>query len=239
MAEFSRRSFLAGASAAAAAGALSACVSNDSLAPTALAQQPAPAGHGTVTAHHLVMYGPVYGEPFPVPAVDLSQIRPEFLRTDVADPTGEPPGTIVVDPSSRYLYHVQGGRRAVRYGVGVGREGFAWSGTATVEQKRHWPDWYPPEEMLERRPDIVPMLTELQSGMGVAGGPRNPLGARALYLWQGGKDTLYRIHGTNEPWSIGTSASSGCIRLLNQDAIHLYDRAPVGTRVVVLPAGYA
>jgi lipoprotein-anchoring transpeptidase ErfK/SrfK len=202
-----------------------------------VAEAPPPAASGGApTAQHLAMYAPVSGEPFPVPAVNLAQVKTEFLRAEVADPTGEPPGTIVIDPSARYLYHVQGGRRAVRYGVGVGREGFAWNGTATVKEKRQWPDWYPPKEMLERRPELMEMLTELQSGTGMAGGPNNPLGARALYLWQGGKDTLYRIHGTSEPWSIGTNASSGCIRMLNQDAIHLYDRTPTGTRVVVLPA---
>jgi lipoprotein-anchoring transpeptidase ErfK/SrfK len=235
MAEVTRRAFLIGASAVAASG-LSACVTNEGPRPAAGAPLPAPPPGTAATPAHLAMYGPVHGEPFPIPAVNLAQIKPEYLRAEMPDPTGQPPGTIVVDPHARYLYHVQGGRRATRYGVGVGREGFAWSGTATINSKQEWPDWYPPKEMLERRPELLPMLTDLQSGVGMAGGPQNPLGARALYLWQGGKDTLYRIHGTNEPWSIGTSTSSGCIRLLNQDAIHLYDRTPVGTRVVVLPS---
>jgi lipoprotein-anchoring transpeptidase ErfK/SrfK len=234
MAKISRRAFLLGVSATVTATSLSACVSNETPTPTAAARPRPPAG--SATAAHLVMYGPVYGEPFPIPAVNLAQVKPEFLRAEVPDPTGQSPGTIVVDPHARYLYHVQGGHRATRYGVGVGREGFAWSGTASVNSKQAWPDWYPPKEMLERRPELLQMLTRLQSGIGMAGGPHNPLGARALYLWQGGKDTLYRIHGTNEPWTIGTSTSSGCIRLLNQDAIHLYDRTPVGTPVVVLPA---
>jgi lipoprotein-anchoring transpeptidase ErfK/SrfK len=234
MAKISRRAFLLGASATVTATGLSACVSNETPSPNTAARLRPPAGGAT--AAHLVMYGPIQGEPFPIPAVNLAQVKPEFLRAEVPDPTGQPPGTIVVDPHAHYLYHVQGGRRATRYGVGVGREGFAWSGTASVNIKRAWPDWYPPKEMLVRRPELLPMLTRLQSGIGMAGGPHNPLGARALYLWQGGKDTLYRIHGTNEPWTIGTSTSSGCIRLLNQDAIHLYDRTPVGTRVVVLPA---
>ena len=236
MAELTRRNLLIGASAAAAAGALSACTGEDRPAARPLAEAPPPAAGGAISARHLAMYGPIYGEPFPIPAVNLAQIKPEFLRTEVADPTGEPPGTIVVDPNGRCLYHVQGGGSAIRYGVGVGREGFAWTGTATINSKQQWPDWYPPKEMLERRPELLPMLTELQSGIGMPGGPSNPLGARALYLWQGGKDTLYRIHGTNEPWSIGTSTSSGCIRLLNHDAIHLYERTPIGTRVVVLPS---
>jgi lipoprotein-anchoring transpeptidase ErfK/SrfK len=107
---------------------------------------------------------------------------------------------------------------------------------ATVNSKQEWPDWYPPAEMIERRPDIQPQLEQLQSGLGVPGGPRNPIGARALYLWQGGKDTLYRIHGTTEPYTIGQSVSSGCIRMINQDAIDLYARVPIGTEVKVLPA---
>jgi lipoprotein-anchoring transpeptidase ErfK/SrfK len=122
----------------------------------------------------------------------------------------------------------------LRYGVGVGRQGFSWAGTATINDKQEWPDWYPPKEMIERQPQLRVQLSQLQSGLGVPGGPRNPLGARALYLWQNNKDTLYRIHGTVEPWTIGTRVSSGCIRMINQDAIDLYRRVPLGTRVVVL-----
>lgn len=178
-------------------------------------------------------YGPVYGEPFPVPALRLSQVNPAYLRAEVADPTGEAPGTIVIDPQSRYLYHVQPGGWAIRYGIGVGRAGFGWSGTATIQDKQDWPDWYPPKEMLARQPELLSRMSELQSGIGMPGGPSNPLGARALYLWQGNRDTLYRIHGTSEPWTIGTRASSGCIRMINQDVIDLYARTPLGTKVVV------
>jgi lipoprotein-anchoring transpeptidase ErfK/SrfK len=124
----------------------------------------------------------------------------------------------------------------VPYGVGVGRQGFGWTGTATIHDKQEWPDWYPPKEMIARQPDLRRALTELRSGLGMHGGPRNPLGARAMYLWQGNKDTLYRIHGTIEPWTIGKSVSSGCIRMINQDAVDLYGRVRVGTRVVVLPS---
>lgn len=180
------------------------------------------------------IYGPVAGEPFPVPAAPLSRINPAFLRTRVAYARGEAPGTIVIDPRARYLYLVQEGGRAMRYGVGVGREGFGWSGTATIEDKQEWPDWYPPKEMVARQPEIRKQLTELRGGLGIPGGPRNPLGARAMYLWQNNKDTLYRIHGTLEPWTIGSNVSSGCIRLINQDAIDLYERTPLGTKVVVL-----
>jgi lipoprotein-anchoring transpeptidase ErfK/SrfK len=179
-------------------------------------------------------YGPVPGERFPVPAAPLSRINPAFLRARVAYASNEKPGTIVVDPGSRYLYFVEEGGRAMRYGVGVGKEGFAWSGTAVIHDKQEWPDWYPPKEMIQRRPDLRPQLSELQSGIGVPGGPSNPLGARAMYLWQGNKDTLYRIHGTNEPWTIGTNVSSGCIRMINQDAIDLYARTATGTNVIVL-----
>jgi len=179
-------------------------------------------------------YGAVRGEPFPIPAAPLSRINPAYLRAQVYYSSSEAPGTIIVDPRSRYLYLVLGGGQAMRYGVGVGKQGFAWSGTAVIQDKQEWPDWYPPKEMIQRRPDLRPQLTQLQSGIGVPGGPSNPLGARAMYLWQGNKDTLYRIHGTNEPWTIGTSASSGCIRMINQDAIALYERVPLGAKVVVL-----
>jgi lipoprotein-anchoring transpeptidase ErfK/SrfK len=187
------------------------------------------------------LYAAIYrpwggGEKFPVPAINLGEVDPQFLRTTVPYTAHEAAGTIVVDPAHHYLYLVEGGGRAIRYGVGVGRSGFGWSGAATVHDKQKWPDWYPPKEMIERQASIKKQLTELQSGLGMHGGPGNPLGARALYLWQGNKDTLYRIHGTIEPWTIGKSVSSGCIRMLNQDVIDLFERAPVGTKVVVLGA---
>jgi lipoprotein-anchoring transpeptidase ErfK/SrfK len=197
-------------------------------------QQPVGASVGPVAA--VGTAGPVPGERFPLPAAP-SGINPAFLRTRVVYAGSERPGTIVIDPGARYLYFVEEGGRAIRYGVGVGKEGFAWSGTATIHDKQEWPDWYPPKEMIQRRPDIRSQLSELQSGLGVPGGPSNPLGARAMYLWQGNKDTLYRIHGTNEPWTIGTNVSSGCIRMTNQDAIDLYDRTAVGAKVVVLRPG--
>ncbi|HWN50387.1 MAG TPA: L,D-transpeptidase [Xanthobacteraceae bacterium] len=143
-------------------------------------------------------------------------------------------GTIVIDPQRHFLYLVQEGGRAIRYGVGVGRQGFGWSGIATIHDKQEWPDWYPPKEMIQRQPELMKVMSELQSGIGMHGGPRNPLGARAMYLWQGNKDTLFRIHGTVEPWTIGKSVSSGCIRMINQDVIDLYQRTPVGNKVVVL-----
>jgi lipoprotein-anchoring transpeptidase ErfK/SrfK len=144
--------------------------------------------------------------------------------TTVPNPTKEPPGTIVIDTGSRNLYLVRAGGKAIRYGIGVGREGFAWKGVAHVGRKSEWPRWIPPKEMLIRRPDLPEEMD---------GGLANPLGARALYLFQGKKDTLFRIHGTNEPDTIGRAVSSGCIRMMNADVIDLYQRVGIGTRVVV------
>src|SRR5438552_3771865 len=164
------------------------------------------------------------------------QADPTFARKIVTYAPPVPPGTIIIDQGSHFLYLVQGCGQAIRYGVGVGGEGFGWSGSATIHSKQEWPDWYPPAEMLQRKPEVREHMTQLQSGLGMRGGPENPLGARALYLWQGNKDTLYRIHGTFEPWTIGTSVSSGCIRMINQDVIDLYRRVEPGAKVVVLPA---
>jgi lipoprotein-anchoring transpeptidase ErfK/SrfK len=180
------------------------------------------------------IYARVDGDPFPIPAFDYRRVPAQYLRREVAYAGREPAGTVVVDPRGRFLYFVEGGGRALRYGVGVGRQGFAWSGTATINSKQAWPDWYPPKEMIARDPKLARSLSTLQSGVGMHGGPRNPLGARAMYLWQNGKDTLYRIHGTVEPWTIGTSVSSGCIRMVNQDAMDLYGRVGIGASVVVL-----
>jgi len=182
------------------------------------------------------LYAPVNGEPYAVPAVRLSDIDPQFLRKRVNVQTDEAPGTIIINTQNRFLYFVEGGGQAIRYGVGVGRQGFGWSGIANVKNKQEWPDWYPPKEMIARQAELRRQLSELQSGLGMRGGPHNPLGARAMYLWQGNKDTLYRIHGTSEPWTIGQNVSSGCIRMINQDVIDLYERVSLGAKVVVLPA---
>jgi lipoprotein-anchoring transpeptidase ErfK/SrfK len=187
----------------------------------------------------VAMYARIDGDAFPVPAVKTSTIAPRFYRQVVPFDSLEPAGTIMVDPNAHHLYLLMGDGTAIRYGVGVGRSGFAWAGEATIHFKRTWPDWYPPKEMLDRQPELAEKMQTLQSGIGMPGGPGNPLGARALYLWQGNKDTLFRIHGTVEPWSIGHSVSSGCIRMINQDAIDLFGRVAVGTRVVVLGAGSA
>ncbi len=177
-----------------------------------------------------LMYASVEDDGFKVPAVPLSRIDPQFRRQMVITPSRivAEPGTIVVDPQYRNLYLVQAGGTSVRYGIGVGREGFAWSGDATIRNKQHWPKWFPPKEMVERDPRAAPYAN------GMDGGLQNPLGARALYLWKDGKDTLYRIHGTNDPSSIGKAVSSGCIRMINQDVMDLYERTPMDTKVVVL-----
>ena len=179
-------------------------------------------------------YGPMNAGEFPVPGVKWTEVDHAFLRRMVSFPTDEAPGTIIVDPHRHYLHHVLGAGRAMRYGVGVGREGFAWAGTAMIHNKQEWPDWYPPSDMFERTPEIKEQMAHLQSGLGMHGGPGNPLGARAMYLWQNNKDTLFRIHGTVEPGTIGKSVSSGCIRMINQDVMDLYNQTQVGTKVVVL-----
>lgn len=158
-----------------------------------------------------------------------TQPEPKYRRQIVDYPTMQSPGTIVVDPSNRFLYLVQGGGKALRYGVGVGRAGFEFSGTASIEDKKTWPRWTPTDDMIHRDPDLYRPWAK-----GMAGGPTNPLGARAMYLFKNGEDTLYRIHGTNDPESIGQAMSSGCIRMLNQDVTDLYDRVPKGAKVVVL-----
>jgi lipoprotein-anchoring transpeptidase ErfK/SrfK len=141
---------------------------------------------------------------------------------------GEAPGTIVVNTSEYYLYFVEEGAWATRYGVGVGEEGRTLKGKASIGRKAEWPSWTPTANMMRRKPQL------LQYAGGVAGGPNNPLGARALYLYRGGRDTMFRLHGTNEPWTIGTAASSGCVRLTNDDVVHIYDRTDLGTTVVVI-----
>jgi len=157
---------------------------------------------------------------FEQPAPDY-RMHPRFLRHEVAYYGKEAPGTVIIDTPNHFLYLVQEGGRALRYGIGVGRPGFTWSGTHEISAKKEWPDWVPPKEMLERQPYLPHHM---------AGGPDNPLGARALYLGS----TLYRIHGSNEPWTIGQNVSSGCIRMRNTDVIDLYSRVKVGTKVVVL-----
>jgi lipoprotein-anchoring transpeptidase ErfK/SrfK len=155
-------------------------------------------------------------------------LNPRFRRKQVRYDGNEPPGTIVVDTSQRFLYAIEGDGWATRYGVGVGEQGLSFKGTATVARKADWPSWTPTTNMMRRKPRLV------KYAGGVPGGPNNPLGARALYLYRNGRDTYFRIHGTNEPWTIGTAVSNGCIRLTNDDIIDLYERTPLGTTVVVV-----
>lgn len=169
-------------------------------------------------------------ERFPLQAMPLDRVKPELRRQEVAYSGREGAGTIVVNTPERRLYYVLGGGRAYRYGIGVGREGLALRGGATVGRKAEWPSWTPTANMMRRDP------RNRKFAGGMPGGPNNPLGARALYLYRGGNDTMFRIHGTNQPHTIGQAVSSGCIRMLNHDVIDLYQRAPVGTRVVVIQA---
>jgi lipoprotein-anchoring transpeptidase ErfK/SrfK len=170
-------------------------------------------------------FGRISSQPEAAPEPDSRSEIPSHLRRQIVSyPTREAPGTIVVDTPNTYLYFVLGNGQAVRYGIGVGRDGFRWSGTQNIVRKAEWPDWNPPAQMIERQPYLPRFM---------AGGPSNPMGARALYLG----NSIYRIHGTNAPSTIGGRVSSGCIRMLNDDVVDLYQRVKVGTRVVVLPDG--
>jgi lipoprotein-anchoring transpeptidase ErfK/SrfK len=223
--------------ASAAISALTGCASESPVVPEVVAQ-PAPSSRPLTrtleTPDYKAIYGDYPGEKFAVAAFDYRQVDPRYLRQTVEFPWAEPTGSIIVDPASRHLYFVESRGRATRYGVGVGREGFLWAGEASINMKRDWPDWIPPGEMVARSPEIRAQLEPTPRGLGVPGGPRSPLGARAMYLFGGGRDLGYRIHGTTEPETIGTNVSSGCIRMVNQDIAHLYTRAAVGTHVSVL-----
>jgi len=205
------------------ATALGACsTSQGAPAPIAVARP-------QIAPEVLRRYAAVTDEPFPVEAVDPRDLKARNVRQLVDFPSKEPPGTLVVDPYKRFLYLVMEGDKAMRYAVGVGKAGFEFTGEATVARKASWPRWTPTPDMIRRDP-----ARNGRWAGGMPGGNRNPLGARALYLFKDGKDTLYRIHGTTEPWSIGEAVSSGCIRMLNQDVIDLHRRVPTGTKVVVL-----
>ncbi len=167
-----------------------------------------------------------------LPAIDVSGIDPAMLRQRVDYRTRESVGTVVVDTAARHLYLIEGDGKAMRYGIGVGKAGLAFAGSATIRRKAEWPHWSPTENMMNREPA---RYRHLASGM--AGGLENPLGPRAMYLYQGDRDTMFRIHGTTEPETIGTAVSSGCIRLMNQDVIDLYNRVKIGSRVVVIQGG--
>lgn len=215
-ARLTRRAFAGGGLASAAV--LAGCQT------TSVASGPASFGS---RRFHALAYAAKPQERFPLPAINLEGIDPKFLRQRVDYKTSERPGTIVVEPKNHFLYFVEGNGKAIRYGVGVGRAGFSWAGRAHVGFKRQWPTWTPPAAMIRREPNLRKWARGMPPGL------RNPLGARALYIYRGGRDTLYRLHGTNNPRSIGKSLSSGCIRLWNQDIADLYNRVNVGARLVV------
>jgi lipoprotein-anchoring transpeptidase ErfK/SrfK len=176
-------------------------------------------GGRPVAPPHYYQQEPAYGRPVHEPA--RPAMDPRFEKQVVRYSGEERPGTVIINTNERFLYLVQEDGTALRYGIGVGRPGFTWAGVKTVSAKREWPDWRPPDEMLRRRPDLPRYMP---------GGPDNPLGARAMYLGS----SLYRIHGSNEPWTIGQAVSSGCIRMRNEDVMDLYERVRVGTKVIVI-----
>ncbi|WP_457579924.1 L,D-transpeptidase [Ensifer canadensis] len=220
-----RRSFLKLSAGMAALG-LSGCGSTRERVSRQYAPEPLPVAN-TVFSE---MYGERPGELYPLPAIPYEKIEPRYYRQMVPDPTGERPGTLVVDVGNHFLYRVYENGQAMRYGVGLGRAGFAWAGRGVIQYKRQWPRWKPPNEMVARQPEL--QQYSIEAG-GMEPGLKNPLGARAMYIFQNGEDTLYRIHGSPEWWTIGQSVSSGCVRMINQDVVDLYDRVPNGTPIVV------
>ena len=179
-------------------------------------------------------YGAIPDEPFAIAAIPEGALAPQYWRQEIANPWPTyKPGTIVVDPDAALLHFVQSPQTALRYGVSVGAAGFAWEGTARLQFCRKWPRWNVPDTMIVRRPDLAPYSV---ANGGMDPGPDNPMGARALYLFQDGVDTLYRVHGNAAPKEVGHAVSSGCIRMLDQDVIDLHDRAVHGASVIVLPS---
>ena len=209
-----RRSFLLGSAASLGALGVAGCKTTD----------------GMSLAEASALYGPVPTEKFPIPAADVSKVDPKYYRRTVQYASKEAPGTIVVDPKNYYVYRIEEGGLATRYGANVGRDGFRWSGDAYVGRKSEWATWTPPPEMIRRQPEAA------KYARGMPGGLDNPLGARTLHLYQNGAYTLYTIYASSDPESIGSGITSGCVGLLSQDMIHLYNQTPVKTKVVVLPA---
>jgi len=221
MSEFriGRRFFLAGAGSLASL-ALAGCATSG----TSRVQVATP----VVPPEVLAMYAAMPEERFPLPRARIELVDPQYWRQVVTDPTGERPGTVVVDTANRFLYLVRENGQALRYGVGIGRDGFTWSGRGTIQYKREWPTWTPPAEMVARQPELEPYRN------GMAPGLDNPLGARALYIFKDGRDTIYRLHGNPDERSIGKAVSSGCVRLLQQDVIDLHARVPSGSPILVM-----
>ena len=203
--------------------ALSGCVEDPSLVQSGAAQTPGPQGFSNA-------YAAQQDGSITLPAIPLDKVPDAYERQTVVFPGNDAPGTIIINPGQRTLHLVTGPNKAIRYGIAVGKAGFEWSGEAIIASTQHWPKWFPPKEMIARKPELA------QWENGQPGGLQNPLGARALYLTSNGRDYGYRIHGTPEWNTIGSNASSGCIRMINQDVIDLFQRAPIGTRVIVLNA---
>lgn len=213
-ARLSRRSFLAATAASLGALGLAGCASPE----------------GMSLAEAQKVYGPVPDKKFAIPAVDVSKVPPKYFRATVPYETTEAVGTIIVDPGKYYVYRIEEDGKATRYGANVGRDGFRWSGDAYVGRKSEWATWTPPREMIKRQPEAAKWAG------GMPGGLDNPLGARTLHLYQNGSYTLYTIYATTDPETIGSGITSGCVGLLTQDMIDLYDRTPVKTKVIVLQA---
>ncbi|KFC62449.1 ErfK/YbiS/YcfS/YnhG [Devosia sp. LC5] len=209
-----RRSFLVGSAVALGSLGLAGCATSG----------------GMSLAEAERVYGPLPDERFPVPAVNINKINPKYLRRRVRYDSAEAVGTIIIDPGHYYVYRIEGDGYATRYGANVGRAGFLWSGEAYIGRKAEWPIWTPPREMILRQPEAAPYAGGMPPGL------NNPLGARTLYLYQNGAYTLYTIYSTIMPETIGKGVSSGCVGLLTQDMLDLYDKTPVNTKVVVLPA---
>ncbi|WP_274627967.1 L,D-transpeptidase [Arvimicrobium flavum] len=227
----SRRTFLIGTSLLGAA-AVSACTQTPSTALNGTLPKPirpAPPPESEVhEMNYAESYAAVEDGGYALPAVPYQQVDRKFWRQIVDDPTGEPAGTIVVNTQEKFLYWVLKNGKAMRYGVGLGRAGYDWKGRAVVQWKRKWPTWTPPDSMIKRDPKLEKWRHGMPPGL------TNPLGSRALYIFQNGEDTLYRIHGSPEWRSIGKSASAGCVRMFNQDVMHLYERVPSKTPLVVV-----
>ncbi|ODT98770.1 MAG: hypothetical protein ABS83_03795 [Rhodospirillales bacterium SCN 65-16] len=221
-----------------AASALAGCVQVpkelDGGGPGALAPQPEPpvqpkpVVETAPTDENAARYAALTDGDHRLPAIPYSTVDPKYLRQIVDDPTGEPPGTLVVNTKEKFLYWVLKDGKAIRYGVGLGRQGYSWKGRAVVQWKRKWPTWTPPAAMIRRKPELEKWRTGMPPGV------QNPLGSRALYIYKDGADTLYRIHGSPEWKSIGKSSSAGCVRMFNQDVMDLYDRVPSKTPLVVI-----
>ena len=226
--ELSRRSLVLGTLSLAATLAGCAAPSSKALSvvPTSARRELGPPSQEEMAAR----YAALEDASHQLPAVPFQQIDPKLYRQRVENTTGEPAGTVVVDVPSRFLYVTEPGGTAMRYGVGLGRAGFSWEGEGVIQWRQKWPRWKPPAEMIARQPELEKFSVE---NGGQEPGPENALGARALYIFQNGEDTLYRLHGTKDWKSIGKAVSSGCVRLINQDVVDLYNRVPLKARIVV------